>query len=385
MKHKSALRDDSQSRAILHSYHSHFTQLPPKFQTHLAYFNPYKVEQATCMLCTQHIDYALLEQHILCNNHKMQIIRRLEKKKYMERDGLLLQACRVYRDDSNGENESPDLSEECELRTDPGSSTSTLQAASSSSSSSSSRDYYTAKEVGSRDEFNSEQSSSSGDRSSDRPAVFKFNFTIPEDAPEEIIPPPPLPEQKHQYHRHILNVCYPERVMSACRAIDGVGDFVIQFASATYASCLLCGCTVEARLPSIKTHLRGTRHQKNARDPDRLIALATYHRTFMQQPYALQLHLTYFCPFSFDEVECWMCGRRVQRDDVEGHVMWQWHEEGIMGRLDSGFCAKQEALLRKAAQIYRIGGKEESAADSPTRNGGTDASNKNATGEESTT
>lgn len=189
----------------------------------------------------------------------------------------------------------------------------------------------------------------------DRPAQFKFNFA------------PPI---RTFYDQLIVNECYPDDITSQ---IDDIPIYTIQIKDERDAYCLLCKCRVEDRLPSIKIHLRGSRHQNNAADNELLRILDAYHTAFIRLTPEFQAHVIYFLPVSLTKVKCSLCIENYVRcDSLEAHILSHGHREALMKRSKGGIFKKKRMVVKRALEVYgndEENGERSDEMSSPTING----------------
>lgn len=380
---------DERACTALSLYHKNFTKLPPNYQAHLIYFLPKSYENCRCRMCSYTVPYNELQTHILNPSHRDRILKRWHRKKPV-RDILLDKACSVYQNEnsmlepvaSTSNSNVDDLKEEIlqsvgtkALRTNNMTDSNETGAKNSTVA------------VRNNMKLNDQSSivinnlNDDDDDDDDKPGVFKFNFVIPEDDTTE----EPSAESL-SYDPLVVDICYPKRLTAAGSKIDNnMPYYTIQMKGLTDSCCLLCRCVLENRFISIKTHLKGARHQKYVMDKKRVLSVKAYHIAFMRLPFELQTHLIYFQPVAEQTAKCVLCSQLVNYDVLESHILGDTHKMTILERLRSGTFELKELLLKYAAGVYLKGnsseqseesGSNSNVTNSPTHNGVKDATRK---------
>lgn len=341
------------SRALLNAYHSRFSKLPPNYQAHSIYFTSKKLEEVKCRLCKESVKYVDLEDHILGPKHRNAITTRLRNIKLAVQEPLLNKASTVY---SDVEEERDSLATTSRLNVQ-------AEAAAAISNSIAVKSSHTTNSGNSEDD--------------DKPAKFTFNFSIPqeEEATAPVSPQEPALDEL-SYDPQIMEVAYPERIRNISYQMDSLPYYTILMLSDSGCFCLLCRCLLEGRSNSLKTHLKGSKHQKNATTKEVVSSVQAYHTGFMQLPSELQPHVIYFCPNSQKKARCKLCAEHVlYGSSLEAHIFGIAHRTGVLQRSQCGFYKMRETLLKRATQIYSVENGEKSDetgsnnTGSPARNG----------------
>lgn len=356
-KHQNNAYKNQNARTALHTYHAQFSELPPDFQAHIIYFYPRNGKhffETRCQLCKTNIHYTSLKSHILSLEHKHALLNSMQNKRQANREYFLLnKAYRVYNDVTVTDDalQLPSTSKGSFTNESPRSITS--------------------------EDTDVRATTIDLERLSveDKPAEFKFNFSVPQD--EVDTSPTPISAECISYDETIVNICYPKHVSSLSSQLDGIPEYTIQFKSESEAFCLLCLCPIEGRLVSIKLHIRGTRHQKYANDRELVKSIAAYHAAFMCMPPELQTHVIYFCPFTEAKTKCCVCAKScLLYSSLEKHIFSHKHRTVMTQRFHSGKY-NREVLLKKAVAVYinrnfnceRSDESGSNLTDSPARNG----------------
>lgn len=187
-----------------------------------------------------------------------------------------------------------------------------------------------------------------------------------------IVSPQEQTSERISYDSMILEVTYPERIRTLSYQIDNVPYYTIQVLSESECCCLLCRCGLEGRMNSIKIHLRGLKHQRNATVAEAYVALKEYHIGFMRLPTQLQPHVIYFWPSTQKKARCKLCTDSVMYGaPLEAHIFGNTHKIGVLKRMQYGMYHVKDTLLKRALKIYpgEYGEKSDENGGGPAMNG----------------
>lgn len=353
---------DPIKREILRAFHTHFTNLPPNYQAHLIFFEPFTKEEINCCLCDTVLRYNDFKSHIMEPKHKHAVLNGSATNEGM----VLRTAFSVYdyqKEDINSDTEFPS-------------------------------DDAVVNFLISKAEQNSDAIADNHVTDEhDRPAEFKFNFTIPQnDVVEPLTKPPelklsltlpqdkvedqPNKQQTLEYAPYVLSIAFPGQTAKASLTIDNMSFCTIQFRNELDAYCLLCNCLLVIKSGAVKGHLKGSKHFKQSENQRNLSMLKSYHIGFMRLPFELQAHVIYFRPVTPNKTRCTLCSESIDYSLLKWHIFDDVHKTAVLVRMKSEFFRNKEPLLRYAVNIYSQEEQDKSdessnkSTDSPIRNGG---------------
>lgn len=144
---------------------------------------------------------------------------------------------------------------------------------------------------------------------------FRFNFPICYDAAIEA-------------------KLYPESFVTAIRKCDRINYYTILRAGNYRAFCLLCCCELISRTKITKAfvldHVMGQRHLRFAIDRPSVLALISFHETWLNLEPVLQAHQLFFKPENDTTLKCLLCNGYVLIKFLATHLISDCHRKKVV-------------------------------------------------------